>query len=93
MRQLALNPEDLRFDATQGSHRRGRGLLWHRRAEGGAARTVYPALEFHVANDMSDWVINAFDPMDRLTLNPEVLKFDTTQESSQRARTPSASSR
>ena len=92
MRLLALNPEDLRFDTTQGSPRRGRGLLGHRRAEGGAACTVHPTLEFHEVNDSSDWVINVLDPMDRLTLNPEVLKLDTTQESSQRARTPSASS-
>ena len=53
---------------------------------------MYPTLEFHKANDLSDWVINVIDPMDRLMLNPEVLKRDTTQESSRRARTPSATS-
>ena len=37
-------------------------------------------LEYHEANDMSDWVFNAFDPMLRLTLNPEDLKFAATQE-------------
>ena len=48
-------------------------------------------LEYHEANDRSDGANNAFDPMDLLTLNPEVLKLDTTQEFWQKARTPSAS--
>ena len=91
MLQLSLNPEVLRLDTTQGSFRRGRGLLWQRRAEGGAACTGHPMLEYHEANDRSNWVVNAFDPIVRLTLNPEVLKLDATQEFLQRARTPSAS--
>ena len=36
--------------------------------------------EFHEAYDRSDMVINALDPKDRLTLNPEVFKLDATQE-------------
>ena len=36
--------------------------------------------EFHEAYDRSDTVINAFDPKDRLTLNPEVFKLDAMQE-------------
>ena len=37
-------------------------------------------VEYHEANDRSNWVVNAFDPTVRLTLNPEVLKPDATQE-------------
>ena len=75
-----LNLEDLRLNSTQGSLRRGRGLLWQRREVGWAARSGNPALVHHEANDRSDGVNNAFDPMDLLTLNPEVLKPDATQE-------------
>ena len=44
-----------------------------------AASTKLPMLEYHEANDMLNWVINAFDPMYRLTLNLEDLKFDATK--------------
>ena len=72
---------------------RGRGLgFWGREDSGWCSVASCEArwLELQEATDFLNQVVDDFDPMLRLSLNPVVLRLDATQGASQRARTPLA---